>query len=543
MTSPSYSPSQSWFEVTPTEILTMIVGELSQNELQSFLDLQNSDRVDAIRRIHQDIRSLCLTSKRVESIARPLLFRTITVSSPEQLLLLYAALRGNAQLGLYIRQISLEILPKSIVPRDFLPLPRGAGNLLTAPWEDPARELDTEDPEYPAYYCDQIISLAYFEVLRRAPDTQRLVLRLQEVEFRYADDREKDIAFAYEPFFRRVQVARASTRGFLPRLKSLQLLGDPELPAKMVVYDICEPLFRNSTLETISVSQVLGLFEDTDNGISDGRESASESVFKSVKVADLRDCLCGNREFRRYGDLLPNLKSLKLSLMMDDFYSSYGPPGTRGQNRFEDLEGSLAKMKNLQALSLELSHTCKAIDMSKLPAEGFSLASLVNLETVRIPLLILAGGDNTTGEGIKSRLVRSLPRYLKHLTVTVEVTCLTHWYGYGDSTTAVDSPTSTQVSTMLGFMEALSSLGGDVFPYLEEVVCCYSMKGYRRREEIEVAEATSTDLEEADLFGLDGDSCQRLEQLRRSVQPSSIRFGVAYEELYGHIESRDGGWA
>lgn len=63
----------------PTEILTIIVGELSQDELQSQINLQNSERVGAIRSCHQNIRSLCLTSKRVESIARPLLFRTITV--------------------------------------------------------------------------------------------------------------------------------------------------------------------------------------------------------------------------------------------------------------------------------------------------------------------------------------------------------------------------------------------------------------------------------------------------------------------------------
>lgn len=438
-----------------------------------------------------------------------------------------------------MRQMSLEILPKNVDPKDFLPLPCGAANLLTTAWEEPARELDTEDPEYSAYYCDQILSLAYFGILYRAPDIQRLALRVQEVLFSYPDDREKDITFAYEPFFRRVQIARARA-SFLPRLKNLKLLGDPDLPGKMVIYDICEPLFRNSTLENISVSQVLGLFEDTECEISAHR-AAADNAFKAVKSAEIRDCLCVDREFRRYGELLPNLESLKLSLVMDDFYNCSDQKDARGQNRFEDPEGALSGIKSLRTLSLDLSHTCKAIDKAKLPAKGLSLASLVNLEIVRMPLLILAGGETTTSESIKSRLARTLPRYLKHLTVTVEVSCLAYWYG--DGTTDVFSSTSTSVSTLLGLMEALSSLGREVFPYLGDVVCCYSMKGYRRRQEIEIAETTSTDLEEAGLFGLDGDSSQRLEQLRRSVQGSSISFGVAYEELYGHIHSRDGGWA
>ncbi|KAG8167731.1 hypothetical protein KVR01_003420 [Diaporthe batatas] len=514
----------------------MIVGELSQNELQSYLDIQNRDRCEAIGRIHQNIRSLCLTSKRVESIARPLLFRTITVSSPKQLLLLYSALLEKTQLGFYIREISLEILPKSINPKDFLPLPSGALTLLTTPWESPGRELDTEDHEYPAYYCDQILSLALYSILRRAPDTQKLVLRIQQVSFRYPEDREKDLTFAYEPFFRRVQFARARAE-FLPRLKTLQLLGDPELPGKMVIYDICAPLFQSSTLENIAVSQVLGLLDDSGCEVS----SASDKALGTIKTAELRDCLCGDRELRGFGSVFPNLESFKLSLMMDDFCNSSDANGARGENRFEDLEGSLRKMKSLHTLNLEFSHTFKAIDMSKLPAEGLSLASLVNLAILRIPLMILAGGDDTTSWSIGSRLARNLPRYLKHLTVSIEVSSLTHWYG--DGATDVSSATSTQISTILGFIEALSSLGTEVFPHLKEVVCCYTMKGYRRRQEIEIAEATSTDLEEADLFGLDEDSSQRLEKLRRSVRRSQIRFSVAYEELYGNIESRDGGWA
>ncbi|POS73097.1 hypothetical protein DHEL01_v208503 [Diaporthe helianthi] len=535
----------------------MIVGEVSQTELHSYLDLRNIDRVQASRSTAQNMRSLCLTSKRVESIARPLLFRTITVSSPAQLLLLYVALQENTQLGLHIRQIGLEILLKNVEPNDLMPLPSGAGKLLSTGWEKPARELSRE--ENVAYYCDHLLSSAYFEVLHRAPNTHRLVLRIQGVQFCYAGERERQLTFAYEPFFRKVQRVRTSGSVFLPRLKTLQVLGDPEQPGKMVLYDICAPLFRNTTLETIKISQVVGLFDDLsgpgcniwkrhESGLSSPSSlvsplltSASDSAFKTVKVAEIRDFLCIDREFRGFGDLLPNLESLKLSLMMDDFYNCSGPDGTckRGQNRFEDIQACLKKMKNLKTLSLELSHSCKIIDMTKLPARGLNLASLVNLETVRMPLLILAGGDEDTtiGESIKSRLAGSLPRYLKRLTVTVEVSCLARWHG--DGTTKVYRPTSTPTSTLLDFMEAILSLGAGSFPHLEEVVCCYSMKGYRRREELEIADTGSTDLEEAGLFDLEDDGFQRFKELRRSVRLQGVRLGVAYEQLCAHIQSRD----
>lgn len=253
-----YPEGESKLELMPTEVLEKIFEQLSQNDLQSFHDLRNDDLLQANRSAHANMRSLCLTSKQVDAVARPLLFRTITVSSSAMLLRLYETLLANAQLGCYVRQISFEILRVQVNLWDFLPARSPQSQSLLTGWDE---DFDDYEPAaFNDHSCDQIISSCYFEILRRTPKVHRLVIRIQPTSrVSYPEQNGHDGAtgiYMYQPFFRRVRHAvQASLTGdseFLPLLTTLQLLGDPVDYDNVFDISICESLLRIHTLRKIT---------------------------------------------------------------------------------------------------------------------------------------------------------------------------------------------------------------------------------------------------------------------------------------------------
>ncbi|KAH8777781.1 hypothetical protein F5883DRAFT_639829 [Diaporthe sp. PMI_573] len=501
---PPHPPGRAKLELLPTELLAIVFGQLSQHDLLSYLDLQDKAIVDANRTAHSNMRSLCLTSKRADRVGRPLLYENITVTSPAQLLLLYVTLQERPPLGSHVRQLSFEIMLRDVELSDFIPLRSPQAASLLIDWDKPVISgMDIE--EY---------SLQGFSIT----DHQ---------------DEDRSLDFEYKPFFRKVQNASSVDTEFLTQLKSLQLLGDPQHKNGLINYTKCRPLLQLHTLEELTVFRAWTrlYYEDrTSNRLHPDR------ALTNVKVAELQGGFYSGREFRHLGDLLPNMESLKLSIPMDDWYDRGNPEEPLGHQRIKDLQGALSQMKDLHTLMLDLFYISDGSDVATVPPEGLTLASLPKLETLKIPLQMLVEEKTrsaATGSlGRSDRLARLLPKSLKRLTFTVEVRCLAHWYVDHNNNTYLSSPNCTPGSTVIGLMEVLSRLGQDkVFPHLEEVVCCYSMKGYK--DWLPKVETPSTDLEGAVLFGLDdADSSQRLEQLRALVQLRSIRFGVAYEGLF-----------
>lgn len=263
-------PGGSRFELMPTEVLEKIFEELSQNHLQSLDDLEDDDLLEANRSAHTNMRNLCLTSKPVDAVARPLLFRTITVSSPATLLRLYETLPANEDLGCYIRQISFEIICEKVGPWDFLPArPLQCQSLLTG-WDEEIARSNREF--FNEHCCDQILSSCYFEILRRTPKVHQLVIRIQPIRQR------GHTVYMYRPFFKRVRRAvQASLMGegseFLPRLTTLQLLGDPNDHSNLFDITVCEPLLRIPNLRTIKTFR--------DNGFWSGFKAESSGTAKS----------------------------------------------------------------------------------------------------------------------------------------------------------------------------------------------------------------------------------------------------------------------
>lgn len=271
-----YPPGESKLELTPIELLAMIFGQLSPKRLLSFLDSRNQTLLEAHRTAHRNMISLCLTSKRVDRVARPLLFQNITITSPANMLILYESLQESAQLGCHVKQLSFDILLGNARLCDFFPLPSSrCANLLTGWDEDksPKGALSIfsrrNSESYSTYCCDQILSSCYFEILRRTPHIHRLVLRTEARNL--LDNKQRNFLSYPEnicgPFFKRVasetnQSITVDGPKFLAELKTLQILGDQENMSNKHHIGTFEPLLRLPNLQSIACSEVLAFPRD-----------------------------------------------------------------------------------------------------------------------------------------------------------------------------------------------------------------------------------------------------------------------------------------
>lgn len=282
----AYPQGHSKLELMPTEVLDEIFSYLSHNEVLSS-KAPDKHAIHANQLAQKIMSSLCLTSKRVDSVARPLLFRNITITSTLKLILLCGALQGTAQLGYYVRQISFEIMLKETELWDSLtpPFSRDVSLLMNGFELIPRRDKRAISN----LYFDHVLSSSYFEVLRRTPRVHHLVLRMQPI-----DGEARDAGFSggrgdiYRPFFDRVQQAMNPSRAngrtrFLPRLTTLQLLGDPRDPDNMFDIGTCEPLLRIKTLRTVITFRDNGRWSDLVETMPNASQPGSSHAQSSHK--------------------------------------------------------------------------------------------------------------------------------------------------------------------------------------------------------------------------------------------------------------------
>lgn len=556
----SSPPGESKLELMPTEVVEKIFEQLSLKNLQSLHDLEDEYLLQAYRSALMNMCSLCLTSKRVDAVARPLLFRNITVGSPAMLLQLYEALLANAQLGCYIRQISFEIIRDQVRLCDFLPARSPQSQSLLTGWDEDFGKYDPEafyDSESFNNHCyDQILSSCYFEILRRTPKAHQLVIRMQPTSRRsYRGQTGLGGAmgiYMYQPFFRKVRHAvEASLTGyseFLPVLTTLQLLGDPLDDENVFDISICEPLLRIQSLRKITTFRDNGFWSalkaetpgTANSGSSHnvvslnvGLHFSTDRAVTNVRVAELQHSTFYSLDFGALGALLVNVEVLKISTPRKTDWM-FSRTGRRVQEKNLDegidyLQEALAQMKNLRSLFLDFTYDFfrEGLPTTKLP----TLASLPKLETVSIPLQMLVDDRRRTRRNRIDRLVEVFPILLKRLTLKVDIPCQEYLSDSEDDHPDRFVATSPDNETLLDFVESLSHVGQDAFPYLREVVCSYKRMVHRDVFAPEEAEPLARDFEEVGLLGVEVDSYQRLEQLRVSLQQRKTRFSVAFESL------------
>lgn len=556
-----HPPGESKLELMPTEVLEEIFCHLSQNGLQSFHDLQDENLLEENRSAHANMRSLCLTSNRVGAVASPLLFRAITISSTAMLVKLYETLLETPDLGSHIKQISFEILlmgdmeSKQFLAACFLQgttLLEGCDSVRTA-----------HVPYITNYRCDHVLSASYFEILRRTPNVHQLVLRIQTIEgppstpiYGLGGIIQR---YMYQAFFRKVKHAMqispsAEVSGFLPRLTTLHLLGDPDNHWNVFDIAICEPLLRLHTLKEVTTFRDNGHWSalklDTSDPHNPGSLHARASLdsdslsapgptFKNIKKAELRQSACLSHDFLALGNLLAHVEVLKISSRGDvRSVLPFSHDGSRvaKELRLDDgheyFHEALQNMRNLHTLTLDLHYGAFSGKFGMPVPMNPTLASLPKLATIKIPLQMLIEDhgprDTEVSPNRTDRLVEILPKSLRSLTIMVEVCCTHH----GQEPPLSETEIRPRSSTIIDFMEALSRLGHEAFPELKEVVCCYNMSGDDCSPDDGDGDFISTDFGEEDLFEADAGCSGRLDLLRMSLQQQQMQFKVAYDNVH-----------
>jgi hypothetical protein len=210
----SWGPGNSYLESLPDELLTAIFDKLLHDDERSEHD------------IHKDLGSLCRVSKRIDPVARPLLFEKVTILSPHMLILIYRTLLGAGCLAEQIKEIYFD-----------------------DSFRDGLRCLSELERHELFHYINQyspgtfhsvendsdILGLMLYQILKRAVNLCLLQICIQDTPNPY-------IRFDLEPFeqvrmhrpgysafFKRVGYAtRPGVEGlapaFLPRLETLALL-------------------------------------------------------------------------------------------------------------------------------------------------------------------------------------------------------------------------------------------------------------------------------------------------------------------------------
>jgi hypothetical protein len=249
-------------------------------------------------------------------------------------------------------------------------------------------------------------------------------------------------------------------------------------------------------------------------------------MFENIKALDFQHCCTIPEGFRELGILFPHLELFKIVVNFGETAPDLtGDPPS-------DLNDALAAMTNLFTLIIEArygkrglrSHDCRST------LGTLKLALLSKLATIKIPAPMLIEEQGTDNVVLDDNLATILPKSLKRLILTIHVRPNPRRFHTEDENTI--TMTCTPNSIIIGLMEALLRLGHSKLTHLEEVVCCYSMKGHTVWAGFEKDDIMCPELEEVYLFDLDAEDGQRLHLLRMSIQSQSIRFSATYEGLY-----------
>lgn len=257
----------------------------------------------------------------------------------------------------------------------------------------------------------------------------------------------------------------------------------------------------------------------------------------NLRVAELQQSALYSHDFRALGVVLADVEVLKISSPADATWMMFsdGARLKREQSLGEGiayLQEALTRMKNLQTLSLDFTYN--AFWKGTIPTKRAPiLTSLPKLETVSAPLQMLVEDCRDYRRNPFDRLAEVFPTSLKRLDLKVDIYCsLAEFVLDADDLDLSNDTCGKLLERLLDFVESLTNLGHDAFPYLQEVMCCYRIRGhYGVVHPQEEAEIVSVDFEGNDLFGIDFDFFPRLEQLRASLQQQQIRFTVAYERV------------
>ncbi|KKY35872.1 hypothetical protein UCDDA912_g04144 [Diaporthe ampelina] len=209
----------SCLEALPDELLTPIIKELVYDENRSGWSARFAAR--------DDLRSLCLVSKRIDLITRPYLYKKVFISCFDSLAKLHRTISRDPHLGDEIREIDLGV---SFGSATF------SKRLTAAEHKEFLDEFNQfrADGRFPT--SSRLVGDLCYGVLARAVNICSLKMALENSEsgnVRFTQEYfmqlyNRNHLTAYSDFFDRVRHAsRSNASGvvFLPRLETLTLCG------------------------------------------------------------------------------------------------------------------------------------------------------------------------------------------------------------------------------------------------------------------------------------------------------------------------------
>lgn len=137
---------------------------------------------DAYRANQDNLKSLCLVSKRMEAITRPELYRDVRLYDNSSVLHFYAALFSDPSLAVYVRSILLNILDLRFIKRqicaiDFAPL-RPIHDADYAFWTTGKGKSERQMPRRTS---EQLICTLFSKALSRLPALESLYFKLPQL--------------------------------------------------------------------------------------------------------------------------------------------------------------------------------------------------------------------------------------------------------------------------------------------------------------------------------------------------------------------------
>lgn len=161
---------ESWLESMPEELLTKIMKSLG---LDDALGQHGCVRDQAtFKKGISELLGLCLASKRLEAVVRPVIYDEVLICGTTELVLLFRTLTKNHQIGEYIKKLAFSTTFKGQNP-DYEPLDR---EILRGLDTDLELMLPKGSATMTGRQENEIRTSLYLKVLERAPNVKHFAM-------------------------------------------------------------------------------------------------------------------------------------------------------------------------------------------------------------------------------------------------------------------------------------------------------------------------------------------------------------------------------
>lgn len=254
----AFPAGESRLETMPVELLQMIMKSVARGVA---LDAHTTKPPDPYKKRVGKLLNLCLVSKRLDAVARPLIFNKVRICRSTDLILLLRTLVDNRGVGKYIRTLDLST---TFLRRD---PDHGFLNVDVLRGLDP--DLDVILPEESVRMTsrqenDLRIDL-YLKVLEKTPDVNKLNMNSPSWAVRGLRDRQLS-PFGIESIMahKRMAMARASLSGLPKTVTALTVEGKDQHEGLVEGLPIqISGFWPQDPANTSKLEKIIWLFDDT----------------------------------------------------------------------------------------------------------------------------------------------------------------------------------------------------------------------------------------------------------------------------------------